>query len=175
MTSSDPTKRICIGKIASAHGVKGLVKIVPYCEDTSLLEGKLYTSDNPEDQSSIVISLKNPLGKYILASIENIKTPEEAQKAKYSLYIPREAFPEINDEGEFYIEDLIGLKAKTHDHGDLLGHIKAIDNFGAGDLLEIAPADGSAPYYVPFHDDYVTDIDLESGYIILKNTELFRM
>jgi 16S rRNA processing protein RimM len=175
MTSPDPIKRICIGKITSSHGVKGLVKIHPYCEDISLLKGTLFTSDNPTDPSTLTITIKSSTGKYLLAQIDGITTPEDAKRIKCSLYIPREELPTIEDNGEFYIEDLIGLSAKTHDHKDILGTIKNIDNFGAGDLLEIAPIDGGTPYYVPFHDDYITDIDLDERCIMLKNTELFRI
>lgn len=175
MTSPDPKKRICIGKITSSHGVKGLVKIHPYCEDVSLLKGKLFTSDNPEDFNTLAITLKNKMGEYVLASIEGINTPEDAKKLKFSLYVPREALPNIEDNDEFYIEDLIGLKAKADEHGNILGIIQAIENFGAGDLLEIKPNDGTPPYYIPFHNDYITDIDLDERYIMLKNTELFRM
>ncbi len=175
MTSPDPKKRICIGKITATHGVKGLVKIRPYCEDMSLLEGKLYISDDLADSASLNIALKNPMGKYILASIEGITSPEDAKKHKHSLYVPREALPKIEDKNQFYIEDLIGLDAKTHIHGNTIGTILRVDNFGAGDLLEIDPTGDQAPYYVPFHDDYITDIDLEKRCIMLKNVELFQM
>ena len=175
MTSPDPKKRIFVGKITTTHGVKGLVKLLPFCENTSLLEGKLFTSDNPADTSTLTIALKNPSGKYILAAIEGITSPENAEKYKGPLYIPRDSLPEVDNKDEFYIEDLIGLTAKTFNHEDLLGTIINVDNFGAGDLIEIKPRDGKTPYYVPFHNDYVTSIDLEEGYIILRNTELFRM
>ena len=57
-----PDKRICIGKITSAHGVKGLVKILPFGEDPALLE----------QVDEYKITLKNPMGKYILAEIEGV-------------------------------------------------------------------------------------------------------
>ncbi|MFP4463658.1 MAG: ribosome maturation factor RimM [Alphaproteobacteria bacterium] len=175
MTSPTSKKRICVGKIASAHGVKGLVKILPYCEDLYLLEGELFTSDKDAHKDTIKITLKNRTSKYILAAIDGITTPEEAKKLKCSLYISRDTLPEINNEDEFYIEDLIGLQAISHDHGDILGTVKAVDNFGAGDLLEIAPIDNTTPYYVPFHDDYVSSVDLKNTSVTLKNTEIFRI
>ncbi len=175
MTSPDPAKRICIGKISSSHGVKGLVKIHPYCEDVSLLKGELFTSDNPNDPNTLAITLKNSLGKYYLASIEGITNPEDAKKLKYSLYIPREALPDIEDDGEFYIKDLVGLEVKEDGHSDILGTIQNVENFGAGELLEIKPNNGTPSYYVPFHNDYIDDIDLDERCIMLKNTELFRI
>jgi len=174
MTSPTPQKRICIGKIATTHGVKGLVKLLPYCKDISLLNGELYTSDNPTDHKTLTITLKNSMGKHVLASIEDITTPEDAKKLKHSLYIPRETLPETDD-GKFYIEDLIGLEAKNNNNKDVLGTVQSVDNFGAGNLLEIKPIDGTATYYVPFNDDCVDNVDLEAKCIMLKNTDAFRM
>lgn len=173
MTSPTQKKRICVGKITTPHGVKGLVKIRPYCEDTSLLNGTLFISE--EGTQTLNISLKNPTAKHILAAIEGIDSPEEAKKHKHSLYVSREDLPEIKSENEFYIEDLIGLTAQTHDHNDILGTIITVENFGAGDLLEIKPQDGSPPYYIPFHDDYITKIDLEDKTVMLQNTAIFKM
>ncbi len=173
MTSPAQQKRICIGKITHAHGVKGLVKIFPYCENISLLDGKLFTSNDPDNTDTLTITIKSHTNKHILAKIDGITSPEDAKKLKCSLYIPRETLPETNDKDEFYIEDLIGLTAKSYDKNITLGTIKAIDNFGAGDLLEIKPNDGKAPYYVPFHDDYIASIDLDTRYIMLKNAEQF--
>jgi len=172
MTSPDQQKRICIGKIASAHGVKGLVKVLPYCKDISLLNGELYTSNNSTDHQTLTITFKNSMGKHVLASIEGITTPEDAKKLKHSLYIPRDALPKT-DNDEFYIEDLIGLEAKNHKNGDALGTIITVDNFGAGNLLEIKPTNGTTSYYIPFNDDYVTNVDLDERYIMLKDTEAF--
>ena len=130
MASPPPNKRICVGKIASTHGVKGLVKIIPYCDDLSLLKGPLYTSENPADNASLTITLKNSTGKYILASIEGITTPEDAKKLKCSLFVSRETLPNIEGEDTFYIEDLVGRS---------VGHLR-FDSVGF-DLLYSEPLD----------------------------------
>lgn len=163
-------QRVCIGKIASAHGVKGLVKLLPYCDDVSLLDGKVFTDETGTD--TLEITLKNALGKYVLAQVKGIDTREDAEKLKSLLYIPREDLPKIDNDDEFYIEDLVGLSAQTPD-GTPLGRIKAVDNFGAGDLLEIAPLGGGQSYYVPFHDDFVSNIDLATKNITITNHDQF--
>ncbi|MBX2834049.1 MAG: ribosome maturation factor RimM [Micavibrio sp.] len=147
-------KKILIGKIASAHGVKGLVKILPYCDDVYLLE----------EVESHAISLKNALGKYILAEVEGIsdKTAADALRGT-ELHIERSALPPADD-GEFYYEDLIGLKAVNQKTGSDAGLIKAVLNFGAGDLLEIRANNGSE-YLVPFTDENVPSVDIESGVV----------
>lgn len=162
-------KRICIGKISTAHGVKGLVKIVPFCEDVNLLNGKVFTEESGD--KTLEISLKNPIGKYFLAEIKGIDTREKAETLKCSLFVSRETLPEIDNEDEFYIEDLIGLTAKDAD-GQVLGIIKTVDNYGAGDLLEIMPQGGQT-YYVPFHDDFVTNVDIVAKIITIENAQHF--
>lgn len=171
MASPDlkPQKRICIGKVSSAHGVKGLVKILPFCEDINLLNGKLFTSE--QGHETLNITLKNSAGKFILAQIDGITNPEDAKALKCSLYVPREALPEIEDEDSFYIEDMIGLSV-LDDDGQDIGTLITVENFGAGDLLEIKPKSGAA-YFVPFQNEFVKDIDIENGTIIITNTKQF--
>lgn len=158
-------KRVCLGKIVSPHGVKGLVKILPYGDDVSLLErsGPLFTSEEAADTLSL--TLKNPHGKYWLAAVENINDRSAAEKLNGTdLYIRADLRP-ATDEGEFYYDDLIGLKA-LDEAGHKIGVIIAVENFGAGDLLEIKPKTGES-YYVPFNDDFVPAVDIESGSVTI--------
>lgn len=144
-------KRICIGKITGPHGVKGLVKILPYCEDITLLE----------QVEELKITLKNPSGKYMLAEIEGVGTREQAEDiAGTELWIARDKLPELPDNEEFYIEDLIGLKAVDTDGNDA-GTVIAVHNFGAGDLLEIKPPTGET-YLLPFTKENVPEINSEA-------------
>lgn len=167
-----PNKRICVGKISSAHGVKGLVKILPYCEDLELLNGALFTSEDGD--KTLSIKIKNSQGKHVLASIEGITNPEDAKRLKSSLFVPREALPEINEDNEFYIEDLIGMDVKNTSQ-ETIGTLLVVDNFGAGDLLEIKPSQGGATYYVPFQDEYVVNINVEERFITVQNTDIFKI
>lgn len=158
MTMQD--KRICIGVIAQPHGVKGLVKILPYAEDLSLLE----------EVQEFEITLKNPLGKYVLAEIKGMHSREDVQRIQgTALYIDRDKLPPAED-GEYYIEDLIGLKAVDVDGGDA-GKVIAVHNFGAGDLLEIRPASGGDTFLIPFSDETVVSVD---EIIKLKNYENYQ-
>ena len=147
-------KKICIAVIAQAHGVKGLVKILPYGEDPALIE-------LVEDFD---ITLKNPLGKYILAEIGGVSSREGVEAIKGTeLFIDRDKLPEP-DEGEYYIEDLVGMTA-VNQAGKDAGVVIAVHNFGAGDLLEIKPPSGDA-YLVPFNDDHVPEVTKDSVTVI---------
>lgn len=150
---------LCIGKIAAPHGVKGLVKILPYGDDVSLLV----------QVESHKITLKNPMGKYILAQIEGVDSREDAERVSGTeLFISRDKLPEIEDDDTYYIEDLIGLKA-VDESGEEIGKVIAVHNFGAGDLLEIKPLSGAA-FLMPFSNETVITI---KDVIQIKNHENF--
>ncbi len=145
------------------------MKIKPFCDDIALLNGTLYTDET--NNSTLNITLKNPAGKHIIAQAKEITTREEAEKTKYSLYVSRETLPET-DEDEFYHEDLIGLTA--HEGDQTLGKVKSVENFGAGDLLEITPKNGES-YFVPFDNEYIEAINLNEKNIRLKNVGHFKL
>lgn len=158
-----PDKRIALGRIASAHGVKGLVKILPYGENPALLE----------QVSDFKITLKNPMGKYYLAEIEGVSNRDEAEALKgVELFIARDGLPDPDD-GEFYYEDLTGLKC-VEENGAELGHIKAVLNFGAGELLEVRLKNGQ-DVLIPFTDEYVPDVDIEHNCVTILDIEKFEV
>src|SRR5262249_23046022 len=79
------------------------------------------------------------------------------------LYVPRTALPETKED-EFYHADLIGLPVETRE-GACLGTVRAVHNFGAGDILELRSEDGSE-LLLPFSDAVVPDVDLGAGRIV---------
>jgi 16S rRNA processing protein RimM len=163
------SSRILIGKIVAAHGIKGLVKIFPLCEDMDLLNGTLFTSEDGTE--SLKIKTKNVLGKFILAEVEGITDRNAAETIKCSLFVSRETLPEIDEEDGFYIEDLIGLS--VYNKSELIGEVLTIANFGASDLIEIKPVSGKT-FYIPYTDDYVIEIDLDQSRINVQDIDDFR-
>ena len=84
--------------------------------------------------------------------------------------VARERLPAIEEPETWYHADLIGL-AVVDVEGATLGRVSAVQNFGAGDLIEIAPASGGATLLVPFTRDTVPDVDVEGGRITLDPPE----
>lgn len=157
-------KRVCLGKIATAHGVKGLVKILCHADDPHILDGALYTSETGTDQ--LTLKMKNSMGKYWLAEVDGIGDRDAALALSHTtLWIDRDALPEIEDEEEFYIEDLAGLKVEDTD-GKEVGHILAVRNFGAGDLLEIKPLYGES-FYLNFSRENVPEVLISQGKVVI--------
>ena len=83
--------------------------------------------------------------------------------------MPRSALP-APDEDEFYLADLIGLQARTPE-GEVLGVIKAVPNFGAGDMLEIEPASGGQSWYLPFTRECAPEVRIGEGYVVVVRPE----
>lgn len=148
------SKRIAVAKVASAHGIKGLVKLHVFAENIDLLRGTLFTSESGD--KTLSLTLKNPTAKHWLAEVENITDRTQAEKLRGTVfYIDKDALPEP-EEGEFYISDLIGLICIDENKKEV-GEVIAVENFGASDLLEIKPS-GSESFYLPFTDDTVLEV-----------------
>lgn len=163
-------KRICLGKLAGTHGVKGLVKVKPLGDDPMLIFDipTLYTSESGD--KTIALTYKNPQGKFVLAAIDGITNKEDAAAlGKVELWAPREALPELDaEEDGYYIEDLIGLDV-MNEAAEKIGTVKSVENFGASDLLEVTPLSGQ-PFLIPFTDDFVPEI---GETITIRNYEEF--
>src|SRR6201996_4848001 len=132
--------RVCVARIGAAHGVRGQVKLWTFTEDPFAVTryGPLSTKDGTRRFE--VAHAREGKG-HLVATLKGVTTRNEAERLNgLELYIAREKLPEA-EAGEYYHADLIGLAAVTA-AGEPLGHIIAIHNFGAGDILEIAPPSG---------------------------------
>lgn len=158
-----PAGRILIATIGAPHGVRGEVRLNAHTDDPSSLTsyGKLSTADG----RSFRIERLGTSGAHLVARLKGIANRDEAAALTGTdLYVDRTALPEPEPD-EFYQADLIGLAAETVD-GAPLGTVIAVQNYGAGDLLEIAPPTG-APILVPFTRAVVPTVDLAAGKLIV--------
>ena len=148
--------RVLYGKITASHGLKGFVKILIFGQDASMLGGvtPLYSSETGDE--TLDITLKNPLGKYILAEVAGVTDRNGSDAIKGTeIWIDQTALPAIEDEDEFYVTDLIGMSA-AKPCGAEIGKITAVDNYGAGDLLDIALPNGDS-VMVPFSEQETSE------------------
>lgn len=164
-------KRICVGCIAGAHGIKGAVKLHSYTEIPENIAN--YKTLGSEDASrhfelTVISAAKNP----IIVSISGVSDRNEAEKLRNTkLYIDRSELPELEDEDDFYLEDLIGLEAKLED-GALYGTVKYVVNYGAGDILEIQTNTNKKTELIPFTKEAVPELHITQGYLVLSPPEL---
>lgn len=153
-------KAVCIAMITTAHGVKGQVKVKSYTKNPEDFAKYGAVSDGKRTFSVKVVG---KIGDQFLVQLDTVKdrTTAEAMRG-VKLYVNRNVLPELA-ENEFYYTDLIGLTAKTTD-GKILGQVKAIHNFGAGDMLEI----GENVDFLSFTNETVPEIDLENKTLIVR-------
>jgi len=155
---------ILVGRVAGAFGVRGELRITAYTSDPMALVG--YRELRRED-GSVALTLQGGRAAKggIITRAREVSTPEEANALRgLRLHVPRSRLPEP-DEDEFYLTDLIGLEARTPE-GQALGRIKAVHNFGAGDMLEIEPAGGGPTWYLPFTRDCVPEVRAALGHVV---------
>jgi 16S rRNA processing protein RimM len=156
-------KRILIGEIATAHGIKGYVKVRCFAEDESLLESDEVQTD---DGRPISLTLKHAIKEDWAAEVKGVTERNGAELLRGTrLYIDRSALPDADD-GEIYIEDMIGLKV-VDENGQDIGVLESVRNYGASDLLDIKPAQGGQNFYLPYTDDCVVDLDAGTISVIL--------
>jgi 16S rRNA processing protein RimM len=154
---------ILVGRVAGAFGVKGEVRITSYTDDPAALVryGALRRADG---SPGLTLSGGRTQKGALIARAKEIITREDAEALRgLELFIERDALPPP-DEDEFYFADLIGLAAVTPD-GAPLGRIKSVQNFGAGDLLEIAPESGPT-WWLPFTMEAVPEVRIAEGIVV---------
>ena len=157
-------ERVLLGEIGAAQGLKGEVRLHSFTEK----EAAITAYGALEDETGHVIEIEalRATPKALIARVKGVTTREGAEALTGTkLYIPRSRLPEREEE-EWYHAELIGLAALDRD-GVTIGTVVAIQNFGAGDLLELAPANGGPTVLIPFTRETVPEIDVEGEHLTL--------
>jgi len=152
-----------VGRVAGAFGVRGDVRITAYTAEPEALLA--YRDLKREDGSpALTLTGGRPAKGGVVAQAKEVATREEAEALRgLKLYIPRDLLPEPEAD-EFYVTDLIGLVVETAE-GEVLGRVREVRDFGAGDILEIQPERG-ASWYLPFTREAVPEVRLAEGKVI---------
>lgn len=160
---------IQVGRVAGAFGVRGEVRITSFTADPVALVD--YRDLKREDGSAgLTLTSGRAVKGGVIVRAREVETREQAEALRgLKLYIPRDRLPEP-EEDEFYVTDLIGLAVETAE-GDALGRVKSVQDFGAGDLLEIAPAEGGATWYLPFTREAVPEVRIAEGVVVAVKPE----
>jgi 16S rRNA processing protein RimM len=157
--------QVCVARIGAAHGVRGAVKLWTFTEDPFAVTryGPLSTKDGA--RAFEVAHAREGKG-HLVATLKGVTSRNEAERLNgIELYVAREKLP-ATDEDEYYHADLIGLAAVTT-ADEPLGKVIAIHNFGAGDIIEIAPSSG-ATMLLPFTNAVVPTVDIAAGRVVIE-------
>ena len=162
--SRGPEKRVCVGILTSPHGIRGAVRIKSFTaipEDIARYGPLADESGRRRFALTVIGAAKGVL----IAHIAGITDRDRAEALRgLRLYLPRAALPPPEAE-EYYHADLVGLAAELPD-GTAIGRVRAVHDFGAGDVIEIdRPA--APPALVPFTRAAVPLVDLAAGRLVI--------
>ena len=160
-------KRVRVAKIGAAHGLRGEVRLFVDADDP-LAVRKLGALEDESGARQFKIASLRAAKDHLLVRFDGVSDRTGAERlTNMELFVPRERLPKQKDKNSFYQTDLVGLRVEKAD-GAALGTIAAVQNFGAGDLLEIAPEQGGHTFYIPFADPFVPTVDIEGGRVVVE-------
>ncbi|HEY5048540.1 MAG TPA: ribosome maturation factor RimM [Rhizomicrobium sp.] len=155
---------ILLAVVIGAQGLRGEVRVKTFAQTPDRLRayGPLHANDGRIFEIASMRPLKSDIA---VVHFEGVQTREAAESLRgVELHVSRDVLP-APEENEFYHADLIGLRAEDV-QGRLIGEVRAIHNFGAGDVIEIARADGGN-LFLPFTRDTVPAVEPETGRLVM--------
>jgi 16S rRNA processing protein RimM len=170
--SALPSRLILAGRIKGAHGVRGDVRVASFTEtpDDLFTYGPLYDAGGLVLLTPVTARAAND--HFIVRPKENLPKEHWDQLRGQDVYVPRDRFSEP-DEGEFYVDDLVGL-AVFGSPDQRVGEIIGVQDFGAGDLIEIQLDGQAATLLVPFDEADLDTLDFEARRVNVPDLHLWR-
>ncbi|MBD0866039.1 MAG: 16S rRNA processing protein RimM [Rhodobacteraceae bacterium] len=161
--------RVCVGAIVGSYGVWGEVRLKSFCASPEDIVA--YNPLTTEDVSqSFSLKITRTIKNGFAVRLTGVGTKEQADALKGTrLYAERALLPSLPDD-EFYYADLIGLDV-VDTSGTLLGRVKAVQNHGADDLLEIHGPGFRNTMLLPFTRAMVPTVDIRAGRIVTDPPE----
>ncbi len=160
------TDRILVARIGAPHGVRGEVRFFPFTQDPMAVLDYQPLTDKDGRRAVRILSLR-PGKDHFVARLEGIDDRTKAEAlTQMELYAPRDRLPPEEDDDTFYHADLMGLRVEGED-GAVIGTVSALHDFGAGDILEYAPASGGKSRMVPFTKAAVPVVDVPGGRVVI--------
>jgi 16S rRNA processing protein RimM len=165
MTTAKRPQLILLGQIINAHGIRGELRVRSFTADPAAIADYGPLSTIAGDRR-FALKIVRVTDKGIIARIKGVddRTAAEALQGT-ELYVDRALLPGATTD-EYYHADLIGLRAQTPD-GETIGRIVSVQNFGAGDLIEMLPDAGGPSEFIPFEKAWVPHVDIGTGIVVV--------
>jgi 16S rRNA processing protein RimM len=161
-----PDRLILIGVFGAPQGLRGEVRVKSLTADPAAIGAYGPLTDKDRKRKFVFESLRPLKGDMLVARIAGVSSREAAEALKgVEIFARRDQLPSPSAE-EFYYDDLIGLEAVDM-AGAPLGRVVSVMNHGAGDVLEIAPAQGGETLLLPFTRQVAPRIDFDAGQIVI--------
>ena len=156
------------GKIVATHGLRGEVKVLPWCDGPEALVpiGTFYLDGGNTPKRAERCRIQKNM---VLLKLEGVDTPEAAQALRGRvLWLDREE--DTLEEGQYYIQDLIGLSVEDADTGERYGTLQDVTETGANDVYHVAFPDGRVQL-VPAIPQVIAKIDIDGGKMLIRPLE----
>ena len=156
-----------MGVFGAPHGVRGEIRVKSLTGNPCAIGAYGPLTDKGRVRAFAFEALRPLKADMLVARLAGVSTREAAEALNgVEIFARRGQLPPPNED-EFYFDDLVGLEAFRAD-GARLGRIVAVMNHGAGDILEIAPADGGETLLLTFTRHVAPTIDFAAGRIVIE-------
>ena len=151
-----------IGKVVNTHGIRGELKIQPWCDEPSVYDELEYIYIGGEKFN---ITRSRYHKNCEIVAVEGIDNINDAELLRNKVVtVEREMLGELPD-GTYYIADIIGLEVRLSD-GRVLGEIEDVISTGSNDVYQVK-RDGKKPALIPVIDDVVDEVNIDEGYVLI--------
>ncbi|MEW6326175.1 MAG: ribosome maturation factor RimM [Thermodesulfobacteriota bacterium] len=161
---------ILIGKVVGAHGVRGLLKVLPYTESPDGFKAlkAVWLKDKAGGLQELRLESAGVKGRVVLLGLSGVDSRTKAESFIHSeVYCPKKWLRKIPAD-EYYWHQIIGLTVQLED-GSVLGKIKAVFPTGSNDVYVVE--NGPKEYLIPAIEDVVVKIDLANKIITVRPLE----
>jgi len=162
-----PDRLILMGVFGAPQGVRGETRVKSLTRDPKAIGAYGPLTDRKRARVFVFDSLRLVRDNMLVARVAGVTTREVADALTgVEIFARRDQLPSPSED-EFYYDDLIGLDAFDA-AGRRLGRIASVSNYGAGDILEIAPEGGGETLLLPFTKGIAPTIDFDAGRIVIE-------
>jgi 16S rRNA processing protein RimM len=164
-------ERVLVGRVSAAQGLRGEVRVTSFTEVPENIAAYGPLTDQ-SGKSVAIDTLRVIKGSVLAVRLAGVADRTAAEKLKGTeLYVDKAKLPET-DENEWYWDDLVGLRVEAPG-GEEIGEVAAVQNYGAGDLLEIRLKDSRDTVFVMFTEQAVPEVDIDGGRVVVVLPEEF--
>lgn len=171
--SRAPEGHVVVAEIGRAHGVRGEVRLKSWTADPASVRdyGPFVTADGRPLRLTSLRPAPGGEADMFIVQVEGVSDRSAAEAlARQRLFVPRDRLPQLDDEDEFYLADLVGL-AVENGEGRRVGDVIAVHDFGAGDVIEIRPVTGDGEkrgsVMVAFTRGFVPVVDIAGRRLVV--------
>ncbi len=158
---------VLVGAFGAPQGVRGEIRVKSFTSEPRAIGAYGALTDAGRSRAFAFEHLRRLKDDMLVVKVKGVDTREAAAALTgVEIFARREQLPPPEAD-EFYYADLVGLEAVTPE-GKRLGRVASLTNYGAGDILEIAPDDRSEEILVPFTKAVAPIIDFETGRIVIE-------